>query len=624
MALALGLPGTAAAQAPAREDPVYDLQQALQVRTIDLEDPQALAEREKTLKRIIQQLHTISELRRALALTGWRDEINDYDSTQPVENRETRPKSKMRSEVLIEIDRDARKSVGEKLAKKIEEDAKKGDSTNRLALAAMLMDMGTSIRGLGDPVEWQGRKYSDWRGYARRFTPLLAKMTHDPSEAVRIKAAVALGRINPDPQVAVPALKAMLQKGTVAERRAAIDGLLTMIREINKLAKKGRTQSGVEAKEPGEILEVSTAVTPVAGLGVDDRDVLVRRQSLATLLESAVSLSGQVPIPFDPKDLPPRNVPLTDYQRKVVREKMAQTRYVEEILAPLSKLLADQGDRLARALSDPDPETRLLARQTLEYMANARQRMRRRWESLPELKGEDKASAQAEPAHGLTFTALQAKGSPDERTLLKGVTPGLLALARQKFHDPNPVNRRAAIDFLEMLEDDAAPAVPLLIQALSDPDIFVRWSAARTLGRLDVSVGAPAVPALARTLSDPDLDVRITAASTLEAYGSGARKAIPALAEAVGNKNDPEFVRAAMYALQAVGPEASRAATPALLVELRHDDPRVRRTAAETLGRFGPAARNAVPALRAALNDEDSDVRQAASDALLSILPTPG
>ena len=65
-ALALAVPRTAAGQTPSREDPVYELQQALQVRTIDLEDPQALQNREKTLKKVIEQLHTVSELRRAL------------------------------------------------------------------------------------------------------------------------------------------------------------------------------------------------------------------------------------------------------------------------------------------------------------------------------------------------------------------------------------------------------------------------------------------------------------------------------------------------------------------------------------------------------------------------------
>jgi len=50
-------------------------------------------------------------------------------------------------------------------------------------------------------------------------------------------------------------------------------------------------------------------------------------------------------------------------------------------------------------------------------------------------------------------------------------------------------------------------------------------------------------------------------------------------------------------------------------------DPAVRQTAADLLGRFGPAAVAAVPALRRALDDSDAEVRRAATDALLSIQP---
>ena len=41
-----------------------------------------------------------------------------------------------------------------------------------------------------------------------------------------------------------------------------------------------------------------------------------------------------------------------------------------------------------------------------------------------------------------------------------------------------------SIDALEMLGDQALPAVPALTRALADPDLFVRWAAARTLGKM--------------------------------------------------------------------------------------------------------------------------------------------
>ena len=647
--LIVGLAGTAVpAWAQSAGSPIYDLQKALVVRQAERNDPQMFLNRRNTLQKIIQRLRTVSELRQALTLTGWQDQVDEITGLQGFEIRPGGRKDQ--NEQLIEIDRAARKEIGEKLAKRMEADARRGDATNRLALASMLDTMGTSVRALGDMVERPGRitglypgisqefpsesnkalMYPDWRGYAHRFTPLLVKLTRDPSPQVRLVAARALGKINPDVKEAVPALKAMLENGSLAERRAAAEGLASMMREINILQKKGRTQSGVDAR-PEEVLEVATAVTPVAGLGVDDQDVAVRNLSLATLQDAAAALTSLIPEPFESKEVPPKNEPLTEFQATRVRLLAQQIRENEQALAPLTKLLAAQGERLAREVNDADPQARLLARRVLEYIAQARQRMRHRWESLPDIRNLPRpgASAQLRPnATGevIVLTAAQQtekSGSPaDEGLLLKAVKPSLATIAKQ-LRDPNPVNRRAAIDFLEMLEDAAAPAVPALVGALSDPDVFVRWSAARTLGRINAEAGAPAVPALARSLSDPDIDVRLTAAATLEGYGSGARAAIPALATAVA-KGDSDVRRAAMYALQAVGPEASRAATPYLMASLRNDDPRVRRTAAETLGSFGPQARNAVPALRRALQDEDADVRQAASDALLNIMPPPG
>ena len=66
VATGLALLGTApSALAQAYTDPVWDLQQILKFRAGESSDPATLKVREQTLKKIIGQLHTISELRRA-------------------------------------------------------------------------------------------------------------------------------------------------------------------------------------------------------------------------------------------------------------------------------------------------------------------------------------------------------------------------------------------------------------------------------------------------------------------------------------------------------------------------------------------------------------------------------
>jgi HEAT repeat protein len=65
-----------------------------------------------------------------------------------------------------------------------------------------------------------------------------------------------------------------------------------------------------------------------------------------------------------------------------------------------------------------------------------------------------------------------------------------------------------------------------------------------------------------------------------------------------------------------------REQVPALLADLRHEDPCRRAEAAEDLGQIGPEARDALPGLRSALRDPEGRVRVFAAEALVRIDPT--
>ena len=60
---------------------------------------------------------------------------------------------------------------------------------------------------------------------------------------------------------------------------------------------------------------------------------------------------------------------------------------------------------------------------------------------------------------------------------------------------------------------------------------------------------------------------------------------------------------------------------PILVASLKDQDAFVRRDAARSLGRIGPAAGEAVPALRSAARDKNQHVRQAAAEALHRVAP---
>jgi len=137
----------------------------------------------------------------------------------------------------------------------------------------------------------------------------------------------------------------------------------------------------------------------------------------------------------------------------------------------------------------------------------------------------------------------------------------------------------------------------------------------------------------------------MTAAMTLERFGPVAAAAAPALTRSI-SEGDAEEREKVIYARAAVG-QTNKAVISALAGQLTHDDPRVRRAAAEALGRFASTARVELKSKRPevreaakealgqladrhtqsslveALDDEDADVRRAAADALANILSSP-
>jgi HEAT repeat protein len=98
----------------------------------------------------------------------------------------------------------------------------------------------------------------------------------------------------------------------------------------------------------------------------------------------------------------------------------------------------------------------------------------------------------------------------------------------------------------------------------------------------------PTPEELVTRLKHPDQAVRLHAAAALGQMGRKARKAVPALAEALQDV-DAHVRRMAALALGDVGPEAA-AAVPALVEALNDSHAAVRRRAVVALGRPGSAA----------------------------------
>lgn len=580
-------------------DPVEDLRQALQISLREQGDPTQLIldYRREIVQKRIDALRTIGDLRRALALDAWKD-----DPSRVVKNLK-----------LSDLDASLRRQVGERLNLAIRDIVKNGDEVSRQAVAGLLTEMGPSMRSIN-----QG----DMTGYARGLTPEVIELTRNENLKVRQEALRALGNIFPRPADALRVFERTLKEDNVGARRMAAYGLGQMVYVVNLLYKTGQSLPGVKATRQDVIDTLATVLGTVAPgqekdtsndtlkAGLEDSDPEVRIASLKAVkavAQSLADLTDLVLVTVGKADFPPEGRKLSEAERDFIMQRHAQ---VQALLKELQGVLAGmraQGPRLGKSLEDDNVKVQLEAIEALENIGNARAKLKRLVTNVPIVEPADKFGDLGNREAMKKFDTLQLF-----------ISKHLATISSLLDHGESRV-RRGAMDFLETIEEAAAPALPRIAQSLTDSDRFVRWSAARLLGNFSPDKAAFAVLGLARLLDDPDLNVRLAATKALENLGTLSADAVPALSESL-NQGDVEGRVEAMYALQAIGAKYGKVAVPNLITALIHADPRVRKTAAETLGRFGAYSTPAVPALRRLLSDDDQDVRIAASDALLSIL----
>jgi HEAT repeat protein len=428
-------------------------------------------------------------------------------------------------------------------------------------------------------------------------------LTKSDDPKVRQAAARAIAKVDPDPKSAVAALKSMLESPVLQDRQAASQALGDLVFAVYDLQKKGRSATEIVVGVDDVMISGNEAVLAV-GLTFGDQDLLVRRGGLQTITLAATALNDLVPLPEKREDLPPRVDKIEDLsQRQVNQLKELHMLLGNEarIFGPVQEALKSQGANIANVLDDADPEIRYLSRKAFEQMAGARNKIKRRLESVPPLPGDPPLN----------------KTIPDP--LKAGLEPGIMKIAKQPT-DPDPKVRRASLDFLEAMEDAAVPAIDILIRALRDNNKFNRWAAARTLGNLGPSHHADkVVPALAALLNpQEDSEVREVAATALRRFGATAKPALPQLIKLL-NIGEAEAQEAIIKAITAIGGTETTSAIPALIKSLDSRNVNVRKLAAEALGRMGPLAVSAIPALSDHLQDDDATVRIAISDALLNI-----
>jgi len=584
-------------------DPVELLRDALYIRLDDTRNPPmaVLEHRRKVLEERVAALKSIRDLRRALTLSEWKEDIGE--------------------ESVRVIDEEMRRKIGERFRKAIRKIIITDDPASRLAIANMIGEMGPTIRAL-DRVDTQG--------FARGLADDVIALCKDPNLSVRLEALRTLGTINADPAKAVPVLREALEKGDPQEKRVAAYALGQLVRVVNHLLKRGQSKSGIEASRE-DFVRTAAAVVDAVGKGMQDADVQVRQLSLEAVDTAAHALGDFILEPFPRSEFPPTGRTLTPEDLELMDARALMVKSELAHFEPLLRSLKAQDVGLLRGLSDRNPGIRLLAITTLENIAYVRGRILRWIDSIPDPRAKRENGTLA-PDHWASKVFVDP---------LAGVLGKSLGAVVVAIYDPEDVRvRRVGVDFFERLGEAAAPAVDALADRLADEDRFVRWSAARTLGNLVADVVATpkrleaVVLGLTNLLADGDLDVRMAAAETLKEVGPPAVLAMSGLTQAIVT-GDAENRVAALQALARIGlkgtpPTVAEGVIQNLLVSLgaaATPDARVRRAAAETLALVGPqlprtattVRQRAVSALRDALGDDDGEVRSNAGDAILSI-----
>jgi HEAT repeat protein len=539
-------------------EPVEELRSTLRAPCADP------AQRARSVQARIQAVQGIGDLRRALVLRDWRDQDQD--------------------ERVAAVDRSSRLALARRFEQAVRDVLRQGDEVRRLAVLSVLTEIGTTVHGVGTS-----------HGIARGFGPDLAELAQHGDAAVREVAARTLGQIDPEPDIAVAAFRCLLSAEDPSQRLAAADGIVCWMRTMAQLATSNRTPESIEVTR-ADLATVGRAVVPLAARGLRAEQPEIRRRSVQAIGYAATTLHNWI-LAADSPEVTANTGGLS----RLAQEDRAQ-------LFPLILALREEGSALTHALVDADAEVRFRAGRVLEDLKLPQQML------LPDAM---RSAPQREtppllvvgPPIAIPSPAAHHREAPDR----------MVQVLAAQLTDADTQVRRAALDNLETLGPDAAPATAALVAALADSDKFVRWAAARTLGRISPVHEEAVVPALALLLTDADLDARLAAVAAFQRMGPAARAVVPDLRRTIAS-TDAELRAAAIRALADIGGPEAYAAVPELSAAVADTDARVRQAAAQVLGRFGFAARDAAPALCRALADTDPEVQKKAGEALLNIL----
>jgi HEAT repeat protein len=425
--------------------------------------------------------------------------------------------------------------------------------------------------------------------------PALIEQLGDDSAAIRAHAAHALGRIGPVARSAAEALVGLIGDKDKHVRREAVRALRNIrpgpevtIPLFNRLLRQADAEVRLYVMDA--MAEQGKEVVPPMIRALEHKEACYWAcLVLAEIGPDAEAAVGALVKLFESDDRP-------EVQREAILALAAIGPKAVAAVPALTKVLSDKasGDTeginvgvAVYALGAIGPKAKA-AQETIEKLSE-------REDTEPLLQT-------------ISLWAL-ARMNPDDKQLVGEVVPRLVNMLKS----PRPELRTAAARALIDLDPDPEIVRPALDKAMegADPEVLDH-----VLDAL-ASLGEKAVPRLIAALKREE--GRLKTAAILARIGPPAKAAVPALIEALGDKN-PETRSEVLFALAAIGPGAKQA-VPAVARALGDPEMDVRYAACYALGKIGPAAMSAKAELQKRLTSPDRFLRQASAWALAHIHP---
>lgn len=452
----------------------------------------------------------------------------------------------------------------------------------------------------------------------------LLELTREAEGPVRLAAWRALRQVQPPVEQVLPAFLAAMKGGDTAALTpalqilaaagpAAVPHLQTLLKD-----KQAAYWACVVLADLGS--QAAPAVPDLTTV-LQHGDPEVRLQALIALGEIGPAAKPAVPAVL--RTLTPSELTGVRYAAVYALGQIGELNpAVQEALAaaaqgsePLLKLLA----LWAQARLKPSDEVVVRAATEALVAALKAEQVELRRAAARALHGFAGPVEITRPALFAALKDADAEVRGNAASALLALGPNALPHVAQALQDPD--TRAAAVRLVYRLGEKAAPAVPALVQILTQAaanaaDLEFRSQVQLALAAIGPAAKA-AVPELVNSLASDDEAVRGTACYALGRIGPAAQEALPALRQRLRDRGDADKV-AVVWALLKIQPTGrlSRIAAPILIQALNSEQEVVRAEAAKALGELGDAAQPAVERLRTAANDESELVREAAAAAL--------